>query len=128
MAGFFIERPIFAWVIAIVVMLAGALAIPTLPVSQYPEIAPPSVNISASYPGASARTLEDTVTQVIEQNMKALDGLLYMSSTSDSSGNALVTLTFHRAPTSTSPRCRRRTSCSWPHRCCRARCSNRGCA
>ena len=94
MAGFFIERPIFAWVIAIVVMLAGALAIPTLPVSQYPEIAPPSVNISASYPGASARTLEDTVTQVIEQNMKALDGLLYMSSTSDSSGNALVTLTF----------------------------------
>ena len=83
MAGFFIERPIFAWVIAIVVMLAGALAIPTLPVSQYPEIAPPSVNISASYPGASARTLEDTVTQVIEQNMKALDGLLYLEGLGD---------------------------------------------
>ncbi len=75
-------------------MLAGALSIRTLPVSQYPEIAPPSVSISASYPGASARTLEDTVTQVIEQNMKALDGLLYMSSTSDSAGNATVMLSF----------------------------------
>ncbi len=94
MATFFIERPIFAWVIAIVVMLAGALSIRTLPVSQYPEIAPPSVSVSASYPGASARTLEDTVTQVIEQNMKALDGLLYMSSTSDSAGNASVMLSF----------------------------------
>lgn len=94
MPRFFIDRPIFAWVVAIVVMLAGALSMRTLPVSQYPEIAPPSVNISASYPGASAGTLEDTVTQVIEQNMKALDGLLYMSSTSDAAGNALVTLTF----------------------------------
>ena len=94
MPRFFIDRPIFAWVIAIVVMIAGALSIFTLPVSQYPEIAPPSVNISANYPGASARTLEDTVTQVIEQNMKALDRLLYLSSTSDSAGNATVTLTF----------------------------------
>ena len=94
MARFFIDRPIFAWVVAIVVMLAGALSIPTLPVTQYPDISPPSVNVFANYPGASARTLEDTVAQVIEQNMKALDGLLYLSSTSDSAGNALVTLTF----------------------------------
>jgi multidrug efflux pump len=94
MARFFIDRPIFAWVIALVIMLAGALSIRTLPVSQYPSIAPPTVGISASYPGASAKTLEDSVTQVIEQKMKGLDGLLYMSSTSDAAGNVSVTLTF----------------------------------
>jgi multidrug efflux pump len=94
MARFFIDRPIFAWVIALVIMLAGALSIDTLPVSQYPSIAPPTVSISASYPGASAKTLEDSVTQIIEQKMKGLDGLLYMSSASDSSGSVSVTLTF----------------------------------
>jgi len=94
LSRFFIDRPIFAWVIAIVIMLAGALAIRTLPIAQYPEIALPQVAISASYPGASAKTVEDSVTQVIEQKMKGLDGLDYMSSTSDSSGSATVTLTF----------------------------------
>ncbi|ABS24782.1 efflux RND transporter permease subunit [Anaeromyxobacter sp. Fw109-5] len=94
MAQFFIDRPIFAWVVAIIVMLAGALSILTLPVSQYPAIAPPTVSVIASYPGASAKTLEDTVTQVIEQRMTGLDGLRYMSSSSDSSGNAQLTLTF----------------------------------
>ena len=94
MARFFIDRPIFAWVIALVIMLAGALSIETLPVSQYPSIAPPTVSISATYPGASAKTLEDSVTQIIEQKMKGLDGLLYMSSTSDSSGAVGITLTF----------------------------------
>ncbi|MDQ7248567.1 efflux RND transporter permease subunit [Dongia sedimenti] len=94
MSHFFIDRPIFAWVIAIVIMLAGALAIRTLPISQYPNIAPPSVSISASYPGASAKTLEDTVTQVIEQKMKGIDNLDYMAATSDSQGNAQITLTF----------------------------------
>ncbi|HEY0955319.1 MAG TPA: efflux RND transporter permease subunit [Roseateles sp.] len=94
MSRFFIDRPIFAWVLAIVVMLAGALSINTLPVSQYPSIAPPQVSINASYPGASAKTLEDTVTQVIEQKLKGIDGLTYMSSTSDSQGNASITLTF----------------------------------
>jgi multidrug efflux pump len=95
MARFFIDRPIFAWVIAIVIMLAGALSIQTLPVSQYPTIAPPAVVINASYPGASAKTLEDSVTQIIEQKMTGLDNLLYMSSTSDSYGRASVTLTFN---------------------------------
>ena len=90
MSRFFIDRPIFAWVLAVVVMLAGALAIRTLPVSQYPSIAPPQVSINASYPGASAKTLEDTVTQVIEQKLKGLDGLTYMSSTSDSQGLSLI--------------------------------------
>ncbi|TCK16462.1 efflux RND transporter permease subunit [Marinobacterium mangrovicola] len=94
MARFFINRPIFAWVIAIVVMLAGALAIVELPVQQYPTIAPPEVSISASYPGASAETLEESVTQVIEQNMTGLDNLLYMSSNSSNSGSATIALTF----------------------------------
>ncbi len=95
MARFFIDRPIFAWVIAIIVMLAGVLSILGLPVSQYPSIAPPSVVISAVYPGASAKTMEDSVTQVIEQRMTGLDHLRYISSTSDSFGNAQITLTFN---------------------------------
>ncbi len=95
MARFFIDRPIFAWVIAIVIMLAGALSIEKLPVSQYPAIAPPAIVINASYPGASAKTLEDSVTQVIEQKMTGIDNLLYMSSSSDSYGRASVTLTFN---------------------------------
>jgi multidrug efflux pump len=94
MPRFFIDRPIFAWVIAIVIMLAGALSILKLPIQQYPSIAPPSVSISASYPGASAETLENSVTQVIEQSMTGLDGLLYMQSESSSSGSVQITLTF----------------------------------
>ncbi|MDD5167197.1 MAG: efflux RND transporter permease subunit, partial [Syntrophales bacterium] len=86
MSRFFIDRPIFAWVIAIIIMLAGILAIFTLPVSQYPAIAPPQVSIDAYYPGASAATVEDTVTQIIEQKMKGIDHLRYMSATSDSAG------------------------------------------
>ncbi len=94
MARFFIDRPIFAWVIAIIIMLAGALAIFTLPISMYPTIAPPTVTVNANYPGASAKVVQDSVTQIIEQNMKGLDGLLYFSSTSESSGRAGITLTF----------------------------------
>jgi len=93
-AQFFIGRPIFAWVIAIVIMIAGALSITQLPVSMYPTIAPPTVSINANFPGASAQVVEDSVTQVIEQNMKGLDGLLYMSATSSSTGSASVELTF----------------------------------
>jgi multidrug efflux pump len=95
MAHFFINRPIFAWVIAIIIMLAGVLAIKKLPVAQYPAIAPPQVSINATYPGASAKTLEDTVTQVIEQKMNGIDNLTYMSSTSDSNGSVTITLTFN---------------------------------
>ena len=94
MARFFIDRPIFAWVIAIVIMLAGALSIQQLPVSQYPSIAPPAIVINAKYPGASAKAVEDSVTQIIEQKLTGLDGLLYMQSTSDAYGNASTTLTF----------------------------------
>ncbi|HEL7752929.1 TPA: multidrug efflux RND transporter permease subunit SmeE, partial [Stenotrophomonas maltophilia] len=94
MARFFIDRPIFAWVIAIIIMLAGGLALFKLPISMYPNVAPPAVEISASYPGASAKVVEDSVTQIIEQNMKGLDGLIYFSSNSSSNGQATITLTF----------------------------------
>lgn len=94
MANFFIKRPIFAWVLAIILMMAGVLAILQLPVAQYPTIAPPAVAISANYPGADAQTVQDTVTQVIEQNMNGIDNLMYMSSTSDSAGSVTITLTF----------------------------------
>ncbi|TDB59915.1 efflux RND transporter permease subunit [Photorhabdus khanii] len=94
MPKFFIDRPIFAWVIAIITMLAGLLAIMKLPVAQYPTIAPPAISISATYPGADATTVQNTVTQVIEQNMNGIDNLVYMSSNSDSAGNMNITLTF----------------------------------
>src|SRR5687767_4062012 len=94
MARFFIDRPVFAWVIAIVIMLAGGLSILSLPIEQYPPIAPPSVKITATYPGASAQTLENAVTQVIEQKMNGIDHLRYLSSTSDATGQATITLTF----------------------------------
>jgi multidrug efflux pump len=94
MAKFFIDRPVFAWVIAILIMLAGALSIFKLPIAQYPEVAPPSVSISANYPGASAQTVQDTVIQIIEQGLTGIDNVQYMSSTSESTGSGGVTLTF----------------------------------
>ena len=95
MAAFFIQRPIFAWVIAIVIMLAGIGAIQWLPLEQYPDIAPPRVSINATYTGASAETIENSVTQVIEQYMKGIDNLMYMSASSTSSGTARISLTFN---------------------------------
>jgi len=94
MARFFIDRPVFAWVISILIMGIGVLAIRMLPVAQYPQIAPPSVSINASYPGASADTVANTVTQVIEQQMTGLDGLRYFSSSSTAAGQVQITLTF----------------------------------
>ncbi|RWN47580.1 MAG: efflux RND transporter permease subunit [Mesorhizobium sp.] len=97
MSAFFINRPIFAWVIAIVIMLGGLLALTTLPISQYPQIAPTTVNISATYPGADASTVENSVTKVIEQGMTGIDNLDYMTATSTSTGAATITLTFTTA-------------------------------
>ncbi|MCA1175915.1 MULTISPECIES: multidrug efflux RND transporter permease AcrD [unclassified Pantoea] len=94
MSNFFIDRPIFAWVLAILLCLCGTLAIISLPIEQYPDLAPPNVRITANYPGASAETLENTVTQVIEQNMTGIDNLMYMSSNSSNTGQAQITLTF----------------------------------
>ena len=94
MAKFFIDRPVFAWVIAIMMMLGGALCIKLLAVEQYPDIAPPAVTVSAVYPGADAQTIENTVTQLIEQNLTGLDNLIYMKSTSSAQGVVQTTLTF----------------------------------
>jgi hydrophobe/amphiphile efflux-1 (HAE1) family protein len=94
MARFFIDRPVFAWVVSILIVLIGGISITKLPVAQYPQVAPPSISITASYSGASARTLTDTVTSVIEQQLNGIDNLLYMSSTSDANGNATITLYF----------------------------------
>ena len=90
----FINRPVLAWVISILIMLGGIGGMLTLPVEQYPDIAPPSVNVRATYPGASAETLESSVTQVIEQQLTGIDGLIYFSSSSSANGSATVTLTF----------------------------------
>lgn len=94
MVQFFIDRPVFAWVIAIIIMIAGILSIKSMPVSQYPPIAPPAISIDAFYPGASAKTVENTVTQIVEQKMTGLDNLLYFSSVSDSAGRGSVSLYF----------------------------------
>jgi hydrophobe/amphiphile efflux-1 (HAE1) family protein len=94
LSKFFLDRPVFAWVIAIAIMAMGVLAIVRLPISQYPPIAPPSIAIDASYPGASAQTVENSVTQIIEQKMTGFDKLLYISATSDASGSARLELTF----------------------------------
>ncbi len=96
MSRFFIDRPIFAWVVAIVIMLAGALSILSLPVNQYPNIAPPAIGIIANYPGASAQTVQDTVTQVIEQQLNGLDGLRYIRSESNADGSVTIVVTFEQ--------------------------------
>ncbi|MDD5207366.1 MAG: efflux RND transporter permease subunit, partial [Desulfobacterales bacterium] len=94
LSKFFLARPVFAWVIAIIIMAGGGLAIYSLPISQYPQMAPPSIAIQSSYPGASAETVENSVTQIIEQKMTGFDNLLYMSATSDSAGGSRIELTF----------------------------------
>ena len=93
---FFIDRPVFAWVIALVIMLAGGLSILKLPINQYPSIAPPAVAIQVSYPGASAQTVQDTVVQVIEQQLNGIDGLRYVSSSSNSDGSMEIIVTFEQ--------------------------------
>ena len=94
LSRFFLQRPVFAWVIAIILMVGGVGAILKLPISQYPPIAPPSIAITAVYPGASAETVENSITQIIEQKMTGFDKMLYLSATSDSTGGARIELTF----------------------------------
>ena len=94
MSRFFIDRPVFAWVIAIFIMLAGALSITSLPIAQFPRLAPPAISVITTYPGASAKTLEDTVTQVIEQKLNGIDNLRYIEAESTSTGTLTLTVTF----------------------------------
>ena len=94
MARYFIDRPIFAWVISLAILLSGFIALRALPIEQYPEVAPPSLAINVVYPGADASTLEQNVTQVIEQQLNGVEGFLYMASSSLSNGTASITLTF----------------------------------
>src|SRR5471030_2520544 len=96
MSKFFIDHPIFAWVIAILIMMAGVLAIRALPIAQYPSVAPPAVAVSVTYPGASAETVQSTVVQVIEQQLSGIDHLLYFSSESDKDGSMNITLNFQQ--------------------------------
>ena len=125
MARFFINRPIFAWVISILIMLAGGISVLRLPVAQYPSIAPPTINVRVSYPGASAQTLEDTVIQVIEQKMNGLDGLLYMSSSSDATGQASISLIFDPSVNSDTAQMQVQTSCNSLPRLCPKRSNDR---
>src|SRR5690348_5609849 len=90
----FIDRPVLAWVISILIMLGGAAGIRSLPVEQYPDIAPPSVNVRANYPGAAAETVETSITQILEQQLMGIEGLIYFSSSSSAAGSATVTVTF----------------------------------
>jgi len=99
MAKFFIDRPVFAWVIALFILLAGILSIPKLPISQYPVIAPPTVIVNAIYPGASAQTVDESVTSLIEQEMNGAENMLYIESQSQSDGGSQVSVTFKPAPT-----------------------------
>ena len=110
MSEFFISRPIFAWVLAIVVMLAGSLAILPLPISQYPAIAPPAIGVSVSYPGASADTVQSTVVQVIEQQLSGIDNLLYFNSESDKDGSMTITLYFQQGTNADIAMVRKRAS------------------
>src|SRR6476661_9024831 len=96
MSRIFIDRPIFAWVIAIIIMLVGIVSASRLPIAQYPDVAPPQVNINATYPGASAETLQNSVTQILEQQITGIDGLLYFSSSSSSSGSASINAVFEK--------------------------------
>ena len=125
LAKFFIERPVLANVIAFVTMLMGAVAIGVLPVAQYPPITPPTVQVSATYPGANARTLVETVALPIEQQVNGVEKMLYMQSTCTSDGRYTLIVTFESAPTSTSPRCWCRTASPPPWPSCRTRCSSR---
>src|SRR4030095_15591319 len=96
MSRIFIDRPIFAWVIAIIIMLAGIISITRLPIAQYPDVAPPQVNINTNYPGPSADTLQNNVTQILEQQLTGLDGLLYFNSNSSSSGQVSINTVFEK--------------------------------
>lgn len=125
MSKFFIDRPIFAWVIALVIMLVGALSILKLPINQYPSIAPPAIAIAVTYPGASAQTVQDTVVQVIEQQLNGIDNLRYVSSESNSDGSMTITATFEQGTNPDTAQVQVQNKLNLATRCCRRKCSSK---
>ncbi len=119
---FFIDRPIFASVLSIVIIVVGGLALFALPIAQYPEIAPPNVVVSATYPGANARVVTDTVATPIEQEVNGVEDMLYMSSQSTNEGAMVLTITFRPGTNIDKARCWCRTAWRWPSRSCRRKC------
>jgi multidrug efflux pump len=128
MANFFIDRPIFAWVIALFILVLGGVSITQLPVAQYPPVAPPTIVVSAAYPGAAAQTLEDSVLAVIEREMNGAPGLIYMESVAQANGSGSLTLTSKAAPMPTWRRWRCRTAWRAPARACLPSSTSRVCA
>jgi multidrug efflux pump len=127
MARFFIDRPIFAWVIALFIMVVGAVAITQLPIAQYPAVAPPSIVITAAYPGASAQTLEDSVISVIEREMNGSPGLIYMESISQANGTGTITLSFETGTNADLAQVDVQNRLAAPPRACRRRWCSRAC-
>jgi multidrug efflux pump len=121
MPSFFIDRPIFAWVVAIFIMIAGVIAIPILPVAQYPNVAPPQVTIQTNYPGASPEEIYQSVTRPIEEELNGAPGLLYFESTSEASGRIQMTVSFAPDTDIGARRSRCRTASAASSRACRAR-------
>ena len=127
MSQLFINRPIFAWVLAIISMLAGIGAITQLPVEQYPDVAPPQVNVRATYPGASAETVENSVTQILEQQLTGIDGLLYFSSTSSSRGTVNISAVFAKGTDPDTAQVQVQNQVQQAVSACPSRCSSRAC-
>ena len=125
MPAFFIDRPVFAWVVALLICLGGLLAIPFLAVAQYPIVAPPSISVSTSYPGASPENLYNSVTRLIEEELNGANGILNFESTSDSLGQVEITANFVPGTNSSRPRSRCKTASSASRRACRAPSSSR---
>ncbi len=127
MPSFFIDRPIFAWVVAIFIMVAGVIAIPLLPVSQYPNVAPPQISISTTYAGASSQDTYQSVTKLIENELNGVDGLLYFESSSSSSGSVSIDAPSRRAPIPARRPSTSRTACAASSRACPTASSGRAC-
>ena len=125
MASFFISRPVFAWVIAILISLFGYISMRNMGIDSYPNIAPPQVTVTATYPGASAATMESTVTQVIEQQLTGIDNLLYFSSNSGSNGQTVITLSFATGTNPDTAQVQVQNKVTRPRRCCRRRSHSR---
>ena len=127
MSKFFIRRPIFAIVVSLIIVLLGLISLVSLPIAQYPQISPPTINLSASYTGANAETVNQTVAQVLENQLNGIDGMDYMSSTSSNSGSYSLSIVFNLDTDGNTDSVNGQNTQIWRRTGCRARCSRRGC-